>query len=172
MRNPAIADASPLIVLAKIGQLPLLQLAGDPVFVPRAVEQEILAGGPTDAAAKALPLTDWLVVVDGDPVVSAVAQFRLGAGEAQVLSWAQTHPGKRAYNEKAAAFDQVASELSALIQQYTSIRLEETETIQHRRLMKRGRDRWPVNCSGPTTAFAKALRRVWGQSKTNVLGNL
>ena len=41
MRNPAIADASPLIVLAKIGQLPLLELAGDPVFVPRAVEQEI-----------------------------------------------------------------------------------------------------------------------------------
>ncbi|MBI2478500.1 MAG: DUF2283 domain-containing protein, partial [Planctomycetia bacterium] len=34
---------------------------------------------------------------------------------------------KRAYNEKAAAFDQVASELSALIQQYTSVRLEETE---------------------------------------------
>ena len=28
---------------------------------------------------------------------------------------------KRAYNDKAAAFDQVASELSALIQQYTSL---------------------------------------------------
>lgn len=34
---------------------------------------------------------------------------------------------KRAYNEKAAAFDQVASELSGLIQQYTSVRLEESE---------------------------------------------
>jgi hypothetical protein len=34
---------------------------------------------------------------------------------------------KRAYNEKCAAFDCVASELSALVQQYTSVRLESTE---------------------------------------------
>lgn len=34
---------------------------------------------------------------------------------------------KRAYNAKAAAFDQIASELSALVQQYTSVRLEEAE---------------------------------------------
>jgi hypothetical protein len=34
---------------------------------------------------------------------------------------------KRAYNTKAAAFDAVASELSALVQQYTSVRLVEAE---------------------------------------------
>jgi hypothetical protein len=34
---------------------------------------------------------------------------------------------KRAYNAKAAAFDVVASELSALVQQYTTVNLEETE---------------------------------------------
>jgi hypothetical protein len=34
---------------------------------------------------------------------------------------------KRAYNAKAADFDRVASELSALVQQYTSVRLEEAE---------------------------------------------
>lgn len=34
---------------------------------------------------------------------------------------------KRAYNAKAADFDRVATELSALIQQYTSVRLEEAE---------------------------------------------
>ncbi len=34
---------------------------------------------------------------------------------------------KRAYNAKASAFDGVASELSALVQQYTSVRLEEAE---------------------------------------------
>jgi hypothetical protein len=34
---------------------------------------------------------------------------------------------KRAYNTKAAAFDQIASELSTLVQQYTSVRLEESE---------------------------------------------
>lgn len=34
---------------------------------------------------------------------------------------------KRAYNAKAVAFNQVASELSSLVQQYTSVRLEEDE---------------------------------------------
>jgi hypothetical protein len=34
---------------------------------------------------------------------------------------------KRAYNAKAAAFDTVASELSALVQQYTSVKLQEAE---------------------------------------------
>jgi hypothetical protein len=34
---------------------------------------------------------------------------------------------KRSYNAKAAAFDQVASELSALVQQYTAVRLEAAE---------------------------------------------
>jgi hypothetical protein len=34
---------------------------------------------------------------------------------------------KRAYNAKAIAFDQLASELSALVQQYTSVRLEAVE---------------------------------------------
>src|SRR4051794_21921796 len=34
---------------------------------------------------------------------------------------------KRAYNEKMAGFDRLASELSALIQQFTSVRLEEAE---------------------------------------------
>jgi hypothetical protein len=34
---------------------------------------------------------------------------------------------KRAYNAKAAAFDQVATDLSVLVQQYTSVRLEEAE---------------------------------------------
>ena len=34
---------------------------------------------------------------------------------------------KREYNGKAAAFDRVASELSALVQQYTSVRLEAAE---------------------------------------------
>ena len=36
---------------------------------------------------------------------------------------------KRAYNEKMAAFDTLASELSAMIQQFTSVRLEEHEDI-------------------------------------------
>lgn len=100
---PAVTDASAVIVLAKVGRLPLLRLAGDPVFVPRAVEQEILAGGPADAAVQALPQTNWLVVVDVGPVLPTLGQFRLGAGEAEVLTWALTHPGTEAVIDDRAA---------------------------------------------------------------------
>ena len=36
---------------------------------------------------------------------------------------------KRAYNQKSAAFDQIASDLSSMVQKYTAVRLEETEKI-------------------------------------------
>jgi predicted nucleic acid-binding protein len=98
-----VVDASPLIVLAKVGRLPLLRLAGDPVLVPRVVEREILVGGSTDAAVKALSVSDWLVVVDGGGIVLQVEPYRLGSGEAEVLSWALTHPGTEAVIDDRAA---------------------------------------------------------------------
>jgi predicted nucleic acid-binding protein len=101
--NPAVADASSLIVLGKIGQTPLLRLAGDPVFVPRAVEQESLAGGPADPAVKALSASNWLVVVDVGAIDPAIGQFRVGAGEAEVLSWALTQTGTEAVIDDRAA---------------------------------------------------------------------
>ena len=52
MPAPPVVNASPLIVLAKAGQLAMLRLAGDPVLVPRAVVQEISIVGPSDPAAK------------------------------------------------------------------------------------------------------------------------
>jgi hypothetical protein len=64
-----VVDSSPLIVLAKTGHLALLRLAGDPVLVPRAVEQEVYQGGANDPAAQALGQTSWLRVVDPGPVL-------------------------------------------------------------------------------------------------------
>lgn len=36
---------------------------------------------------------------------------------------------KRSYNQKSAAFDQIAGDLSSMVQKYTAVRLEETEKI-------------------------------------------
>jgi predicted nucleic acid-binding protein len=100
---PAIVNASPLILLAKTGNLGLLHLAGDPVFVPRAVEQEILQGGPTDPATQALRHTNWLQVVDPGPDAPLLLPYRLDPGEAAVLTWALAHPGTMALLDDLAA---------------------------------------------------------------------
>ena len=56
---------------------------------------------------------------------------------------------KRAYNAKAAAFDVVASELSALVQQYTSVRLEEAEQSGGTDRIENDRIIAELNCEEP-----------------------
>ncbi|HEV3258838.1 MAG TPA: DUF3368 domain-containing protein [Gemmataceae bacterium] len=96
MLAPAVVDASPLIVLAKASHLVLLQLASDPVLVPQRVALEIQGQAPNDPAAQALAKTSWLVIVDPGPILPALQPYRLGPGEAEVLTWALTHPGTQA----------------------------------------------------------------------------
>jgi predicted nucleic acid-binding protein len=48
-------NASPLIILSKCGLIDLLPRLFAEVLVPAAVWDEVLAGGPTDAAAAQLP---------------------------------------------------------------------------------------------------------------------
>ena len=96
MRVPPVVNSSPLIVLAKASHLALLRLAGDPVLVPRAVEQEISRRGATDLAVQALSQTSWLQIVDPGRVPAVLQQYGLGAGEAAVLTWALAYPGTEA----------------------------------------------------------------------------
>lgn len=91
--EPPAIDASPLIVLAQGGRLDLLQVQAERVYLPRAVEREVLQRGNPDAAVAALRSAPWLVVVDPDPVPVAIRRLRLDAGEEAVLTWALAHPG-------------------------------------------------------------------------------
>jgi predicted nucleic acid-binding protein len=100
---PAVVDASPVISLSKAGLLPLLHLAGDPVFVPLVVVQEIHRGGPNDPAVQALASTSWLVPVDPGPDDPRLRAYSLDPGEAGVLTWALQHPGTRAVLDEAIA---------------------------------------------------------------------
>ena len=93
MFDVAVLDASPLIVLAKAGQLPLLRAVAATSVAPPAVVAEVLAGR-SDAAAEAL-LTG-LVGQTGMVVVPAAVQvLDLGAGELDAISYALLEPDKR-----------------------------------------------------------------------------
>lgn len=87
-----VINASPLIVLAKIGQIDLLTTIADEIVIPDAVVREINAGPPND------PARNWLV----EPKVPIVANLNLpaellawdlGAGETAVLAHALINPG-------------------------------------------------------------------------------
>jgi predicted nucleic acid-binding protein len=84
-----VVNASPLISLARVGHLALLEAPGRVLHVPDAVAREVLAGPTTDPARLALEAG-----FGGTPTITAidlrVVEWGLGAGETSVLSHAIT----------------------------------------------------------------------------------
>jgi predicted nucleic acid-binding protein len=84
-----VINASPLISLARIGRLDLLEAPEHVLRVPEAVVKEVLAGPPSDPARQALeggfggPPTSA-------PIDLRVVEWGLGAGETAVLSQAMS----------------------------------------------------------------------------------
>jgi predicted nucleic acid-binding protein len=91
--EPAILDASPIILLARAGFLDLLRVLSRPLLVPRPVVEEVLQKGPDDIAARALQKTELFTSVPALEVDPSVGLWNLGRGETSVLSWARTRPG-------------------------------------------------------------------------------
>ena len=96
-----VINASPLIVLARIGRDDLLFALADQVVVPRVVAQEIQAG-PKDTAQQALA-TGHFAIVDTPPPSAEILAWDLGAGETTVLSFASVEPGWTAILDDEAA---------------------------------------------------------------------
>lgn len=84
--RPAI-NASPLILLSRVGKLFLLKSVSEEIVVPAAVATEIQQYGAMDVTVEALAQTDWLVVVENPPVPEPIQSRNLGAGESAVLAW-------------------------------------------------------------------------------------
>lgn len=83
-----VVNASPLIVLAKIGRVSLLNALCDSVLIPAGVAAEI-ERGPEGDPARIWLHTDgrkWIQNV-GEPS-AVVMNWDLGLGETEVLSWA------------------------------------------------------------------------------------
>jgi predicted nucleic acid-binding protein len=63
-----VVKASPVILLARVGQLDLLQRLGPAEVIPEAAVLEIQRRGPADPAVQALAQARWLVAVDPGPI--------------------------------------------------------------------------------------------------------
>ena len=88
-----IADSSPLIGLARIGQLGLLPRLAKRIVVPRAVHSEV-TGARTDAPGAAdVAAQTWIEVLEADPAVVAPLRILVGHGEAEAMALAQRESG-------------------------------------------------------------------------------
>jgi len=105
--EPAV-DASPLIHLARTGNLPLLKALAPAFVIPHPVLDEIRAKGVDDAVFRDVQATSWLSTVQAPPLPETLLAWDLGKGEASVLAWALSHPGTVAVldDQKARAYAQ------------------------------------------------------------------
>jgi predicted nucleic acid-binding protein len=85
-----VSDSSPLIGLASVGQLDLLQRLYDRLVIPEAVFREVTGRGRSRPGAEAVAKADW-IDVSGVTDQTAVAALRgeLGPGEAEAIVLAQ-----------------------------------------------------------------------------------
>jgi uncharacterized protein len=92
MKKPVIvADAGPLIALAKCEQLRLLSQLFGTVHVPHTVLMEATGGKPKpeSESIRAFVLDHCIVQADREDALVQHLLRRLDAGESQALSWAQ-----------------------------------------------------------------------------------
>jgi uncharacterized protein len=84
-----VSNTSPLINLAQIGQLNLLQQLYDQVVVPQAVYDEIVVAGAGQPGATEVETYDWIKVkqvTHQQMVTSLQADVDIGEAEAIVLA--------------------------------------------------------------------------------------
>lgn len=84
-----VVDTTPIIALALIGKLGLLQHLYGEVVVPAAVYDEVLAGGASGAGRAEFQEAVWLRVISLQDARRADLLADLGRGEAEVIALAQ-----------------------------------------------------------------------------------
>jgi predicted nucleic acid-binding protein len=88
-----ICNSSPLISLARIRRLDLIESLAGEVVVPATVMREVEAGDSRDGAITAVRSSSWLRTVPDVEVSAAVRSWQLDPGETQVLARALEHAG-------------------------------------------------------------------------------
>lgn len=102
MNETWVVNASPVIALAKIGQLHLLEVLTDSLVLPEAVAQELLAGPADDPACKALA-SGWGQRRTPKRITEEILEWGLGAGESAVLALCLENPSAIAVLDDASA---------------------------------------------------------------------
>jgi uncharacterized protein len=85
----AVIDSTPIIALALVGKLDLLQRHYDQVVIPPAVQSEVLAGGHGAAGRAELRQATWIRVLPLQDPRRAEMLSDLDRGEAEVIALAQ-----------------------------------------------------------------------------------
>lgn len=97
-----IANASPVIVLAKSGYLDLLIALSTELLLPKMVVEEVAAGPPTDPARQRLE-GGWGIIATPKAMSNELLEWGLGPGETAVLALAQERAPATAVLDDAAA---------------------------------------------------------------------
>lgn len=88
MGEVAAVNASPLIVLAKIGRLDLLRSAAPRLVTTTGVLQEVSGPSLSDVAYLAVRALPWLEEVPDPLLPPDLVAAKLGHGESTLLAWA------------------------------------------------------------------------------------
>jgi predicted nucleic acid-binding protein len=96
-----VVNASPLIALAKVGRLDLLETPGLRLVVPEPVAQEVSRGEAEDPARVALE-RGFGAPFEKPPLDPDVLAWSLGAGESAVLAFARAHGGVAVLDDREA----------------------------------------------------------------------
>ena len=91
-----VADASPLILLGKIGRAALLSRLSDELAIPEAVAREVTQRPEGERVIGELTNFPGVQIVSQILVASQIAVWDLGPGESQVLAHASAVPNSRA----------------------------------------------------------------------------
>ncbi len=87
-----VADSSPLIGLARIGQLEILRKLASRVLMPPAVREEITLQRREAPGAATIRQATWIEVEAPDPLEVAPLAILLDRGEAEAIALAQRVP--------------------------------------------------------------------------------
>ena len=93
MADRWVINASPVILLAKAEIIQFLPSLCDELVIPAGVVGEVQSGRITDAGEAWLAGEGGKFIRPSPPIHSALASWRGGAGEAEVISWALQNPG-------------------------------------------------------------------------------
>jgi predicted nucleic acid-binding protein len=88
-----VVDASPLILLGKIGRLDLLTTLASVLRIPGGVKREVESGDPSDPARCWIASVSEGWLVDYSFVDPTIAAWNLGRGETEVLTYARANAG-------------------------------------------------------------------------------
>ncbi len=87
-----VLNASPVIALARVGQVELLRRLPERVAIPQAVARE-LRNAPEDDPARRMVESELFKIVKAPTPPAEILAWDLGSGETDVLTYALAHPG-------------------------------------------------------------------------------